>query len=140
MRAAAIIIVLILISGCARKPEYTEAPVIGEEIIIDTGALNGKTPVFFTLHHDGRRYDFLVQSVKGEVRSYVDACSKCAPKKKGFEVAGRKLRCRACDQSYPLDNLSGIGSCYPIPLEGVHRGDSYIINKANLIKKTRFPL
>jgi uncharacterized membrane protein len=140
MRAAAIFMSIMLITGCAKKPEYREAPVAEGEIVIDISSLKGKTPVFFSYHQDGRRYDFLVQSVEGEVRSYVDACFKCAPKKKGFEASGNRLRCRKCGESFPLENLSGIGSCYPIPLNGEVRGDIYVIKIEQLIEKTRYPL
>jgi uncharacterized membrane protein len=140
MRAAAILIILILITGCVRKPEYREARVEAGRIVIDTGTLKGKTPVFFTYRHEGKRYDFLVQSVKGEVRSYVDACFKCAPKKRGFETSGSRLRCRACGESFPLDNLNGIGSCYPIPLRGERQGNIYVIKIEHLIAKSKYPL
>ena len=140
MKAFAILIVLLLVTGCARKPEYRPAQVERDNIVVDTSILEGKTPVFFTYQNEGKRYDFFVQSVEGEVRSYVDACFKCAPKKKGFETTGSRLKCRACQESFPLENLSGIGSCYPIPLSGEVQGDRYFIKVDHLIEKTRHPL
>jgi len=140
MRTVFLIAFVVFLLACARKPEYMEAPVSGNEIVIDTSTLSGKIPVFYTLHMDGRRYDFFVQAIKGEVRSFIDACFRCAPEQKGFRVSGNRLRCRACDESFPLESLEGIGSCYPVPLGGSLRGSSYIINKEELIRKTRFPL
>ena len=117
-----------------------EAPVVGDQIVIDTNSLSGQTPVFYTMYRDGKRYDFFVQSVGGEFRSFIDACYRCAPEQKGFKVSGNRLRCRACDESFPFKNLEGIGSCYPVPLGGALKGSSYIINTEELIRKTRFPL
>jgi len=131
---------VLFLLACDRKPEYMEAPVTGDEIVIDTHELSDKIPVFYTLNRDGMRYDFFVQSVRGDVRSFVDACFRCAPEQKGFKVSGNRLRCRACDESFSLENLEGIGSCHPVTLEGILRGSSYIIKTEELIRKTRFPL
>jgi len=140
MRNTAIFLVLILITGCARKPEYREAPVVKDEIAVSISTLTGKTPVFFSYIHEGKRYDFFVQSVDGEVRAFVDACFKCAPKQKGFETERGRLRCRACGESFQLENLSGIGSCYPIPLSGELREGTYFVRIDQLFAKSRYPL
>ena len=140
MRALTITIMLMLLSGCATKPEYPAPPVSGDEIVITASSLAEMTPRFYSYSKDGKRYDFFVISINGEVSSYVDACFECGPKKKGFVKDGRRLRCKYCGESFPLESLTGIGSCYPIPLEGEEIGDRYIISIEQLIRKTKYPL
>ena len=140
MRALTITIMLMLLSGCATKPEYPAPPVSGDEIVITASSLAEMTPRFYSYRKDGKRYDLFVISVNGEISSYADACFECGPKKKGFVQDNRRLRCRYCGESFPLESLSGIGSCYPIPLEGEVREGKYVISIVQLIRKTKYPL
>ena len=140
MKYACLIFIAIMIMGCTRKPEYPKAPVSDNNVIIEIKTLKDMTPVFYTLHSGGKRYDFFVQSIGGEVTAYADACFKCAPKQKGFRIEGRKLYCNSCGESFRLDSLSGIGSCYPIMLKGQLRDGAYIINVDDITSKTRYPL
>jgi uncharacterized membrane protein len=135
-----LIIMAVLLISCTHKPPYSEAPVVSDEIRIDITGTGQKLPAFFSVHREGRRYDFFLQIIDGEVSSYADACLKCAPQRKGFRVEGGRLACNACGESFPLDELSGIGSCHPIPLKGELKGNTYAIKVAELIKKTRYPL
>ena len=140
MKYACIIFIAIMVMGCARKPEYPKAPVTDDNVIIEIKTLNDMQPVFYTLQSEGRRYDFFVQSINGEIAAYLDACYKCAPKQKGFRVEGRKLHCNACGESFRLDSLDGVGSCYPLTLKGEIIGGNYLIKVSEIIRKTRYPL
>lgn len=141
MRAAIILILLgITLAGCTKKQHYMEPPVSGEQVVIPVSSLMDMKPAFYSLTREGKRYDFFVQSVKGEVAAYIDACFKCAPKQKGFRVEDGKLHCNACGESFRLDSLSGIGSCYPLPLSGEVKGADFHISIEEIVRKTRFPL
>lgn len=138
MRVAFIFIVIALVlGGCAKKPSYPEAPVSGELIRLDIPDSPG--PVFYSYTHEGRRIDFFLVKVNGRVESYLDACRKCYPKKLGYRPDGGRVLCRACGIRFPLDKLrEGEGSCQPIALKGRLAGDSYVIEKKDIISGTAY--
>lgn len=140
MRALLLIIALALLISCAQKPPHTEIPVTDGEVRVDVSGIKEAVPLFFSAHIEGRRYDFFIQSMDGEVAAYVDACLKCAPQKKGFRVEDDRLTCNACGESFPLDELSGIGSCHPIPLPGELKGTTFTIKVPDLVRKCRYPI
>lgn len=126
------IIIALVLGGCAEKPSYPEAPVSGELIRLDIPDSRG--PVFYSYTHEGRRIDFFLVKVNGSVESYLDACKKCYPKKLGYRPDGGEILCRACGLRFPLNKLrEGVGSCQPIALKGRLAGDSYVIEKKDII-------
>lgn len=141
MRHKAIIIAaLLLAASCTSKPQYPTAPTSADEIRIDISSLAEYSPRFYSIEHGGKRYDFFIQSAGGAIESYIDACIKCSPQRLGFRVEDKSLICKACNEGYPLGNLNGIGSCYPIPLPGMRTGNEYVIKLSDLIRKTKDPL
>jgi uncharacterized membrane protein len=139
IKAGLIVLALALaIFACNEKRSYPESPQAGDGVSIALSALGEAEPLFLSYHHEGKRIDFFVLKIGGGVQSYLDACAKCAPKKLGYHPDGGDMVCRACGMRYPLDALKGIGSCYPIPLEGKVEGDNYIIEKENIIKGKRY--
>lgn len=73
------ILSILLLTSCAKKPIYPDAPVSGETITIDIKPLEEEAPVFYSLRHKGKRIDFFVVKMKGKVQSCFDACAKCYP-------------------------------------------------------------
>jgi uncharacterized membrane protein len=128
---------LLLVSSCARMPSYAEAPREGGEARVPLSALSEGLPVFYSYVKEGGRVNFFVVLRDNEARSYLDACAKCGPKKKGFRVSGEKLLCNACGVGHPLDALDGVGSCHPLPLKGALRDGYYAIQEKELEKALR---
>lgn len=128
----------LVLAACAEKPTYQEVGLAGDEVVIALDGLREAEPVFYSFHHEGKKIDFIVLKIDGEVQSYFDACAKCFPKKLGYRAADGELRCVACGERYPLDDLRGIGSCYPVLLEGKPVGQNYIIKKAAIIRGARY--
>ncbi len=101
--------------------------------MVKTARMKAGEPVFYTVKIDGVGVSFFVLKLDGTIRSYLDACMKCYPHKKGYRVDGFYLECRYCGVRYPLDNLDqGVGSCYPIPVNGKLNGNEYIIPLSEL--------
>lgn len=140
MKTAVIIFASLTLLACVQKPLYAPAPVVGDEVAIDISKLKDLVPEFYSYEHKGKRYDFFVQSSGGEIAAYLDACFKCRAERKGFETTGKRLRCRSCGESFPLNNLSGIGSCYPISVQGKLRGNTFYIKTSTIRNKTKYPL
>jgi uncharacterized membrane protein len=128
----------LVLLACMRVPSYPEAPQKGNSVIIDLAKLQEAKPVFFTFTHKGKRINFLVLRISGEIQSYFDACAKCYPKKLGYRLVDGRLQCMACGEQYPLDELRGVGSCYPLPLEGKVVGDGYAIRIEDVLKGKRY--
>lgn len=136
---AALAVAAFLFCACASKPAYQEAPVSGDYVRIVVSSLKEATPEFYSLGDPGEgRVDFFVLRIQGRVESYLDACARCGAKKKGFRVERGNIVCNACGVSYPLDSLKGVGSCYPLPLEGEVRDDLYVIEKEELLKARKY--
>jgi uncharacterized membrane protein len=129
---------LILLSSCAKKPAYPEAPVSADEVRIDIAALGEGSPKFYSFEHEGKRVDFFVIKAGGQVESYLDACRKCSPKRKGYRFIDGEMVCIACGKSYPADDLRGVGSCYPIPLAGSSREGYYAVDVRELVRAKRY--
>lgn len=78
---------------------------------------------------------FFIVKVDDRVISFLDACTKCYPQKKGFSFDSGSVICRACDERYPISVIEkGFGSCYPIRLEGRMENGRYLISAAYLEK------
>jgi uncharacterized membrane protein len=128
----------LLLCACASKPAYPEAPIQEDEVRIDASALKGSSPMFYSFRDGEKRVDFFVLKVKGGVEAYLDSCARCSAKRKGFRVSGGKLVCNACGVSYPLEDLKGVGSCYPIPVEGSTKDGYFIIKAGELIRAGKY--
>jgi len=127
--------IILLLSACSKKPVYPEAPSDGSSLRIELAALPENKPVFFTFYSNKLGINFFLLKQNGNIESYFDACGKCFNRKLGFRPTDKRVVCRACDVSYHLDDLKdGIGSCYPIKLEGRVEGDTYVIGKDAILK------
>lgn len=129
----------LFLAACARKPEHPEVPGQGDVVRIDVNDLREGDCRFFSYLHEGKRIDYMVLMVDGQVHSYFDACARCYPRKLGYKAAGGEVVCRACGETYALRALKkGAGSCYPIPLEGKLEGGSYLIRTDALAAGARY--
>ena len=130
---------LFIVISCQGKPEYEPAPVSDGYVFIDITRLKDSKPVFYSIKLDRKRVDFFVLKIGESIESYLDACMKCYPHKKGFRTDGFYLVCKYCNERYPLDSLEkGIGSCYPIPLKGFLDGKYYKIKIESLKRAEKF--
>ncbi len=128
----------ILIS-CAKGPSYIQAPFNGDTSAIDVNALMPKQPRFYSLTIEGKKISFFLVKVNGEIQSYFNACKECYPEKSGFRFEEGHMKCRSCDERWPLENLrDGIGGCRPIPLKGTLRGEKYIVTREALLEGMKF--
>jgi len=134
LKALAVLLLVLALASCARKPEYTKAPASGGQIRIPIGDLGDGMPVFHSIENGGTTIDYFVVMVNGTVESYFDACAKCYPNKLGYRTEGGDLVCAYCGQRFSMDELKGFGSCHPIPIKGRREGDTYVINRDDLIQ------
>ena len=138
-RISILLSLVLLFSACSKKPVYPEAPFDGDSIRIELAVIPEKSPVFFTFTKDNRKINFFLLRRNGNIESYFDACGKCYPRKLGFSLEQDRVVCRACDVSYRLDDLKeGIGSCYPIKLEGRVEGKTFVIDRKDILKGEKF--
>ncbi len=125
--------------SCSQTPVYHEASSDSGNITIDTAVLAENVPVFFTFRTDKKKVNFFILRTGGQIASYFDACTKCFPKKRGFRPDKEMVACRACDVSYHVNDLKdGIGSCYPIRLEGRTAGSVYLIDRESVLQGEKY--
>ncbi|GAB4388930.1 MAG: hypothetical protein Kow0025_11180 [Thermodesulfovibrionales bacterium] len=125
--------------ACTARPEHPRAPVSGDAVTIALSEVRGRgAPVFYSLAHEDREIGFFVVETSRGFESYFDACAKCYPKKMGYSAGGGTLKCRACGLTYPVESLGRAGSCYPLPLKGRVEGESYVIDREDLIRGARY--
>lgn len=135
-----LLLLLGLSSSCkSKKPIYRHPHVRAGMIIINTMSMEEGRPEFFTITVDGKRVDFFVIKLEGSVASYLDACPECYKYGKGFQVEDSYIRCRHCNEGYPLTSLrTGIGGCYPMPLEGKLDNGMYYISLEKIREVTKY--
>jgi uncharacterized membrane protein len=130
-----LLLLLIIFTACSHQVGYPEAPRSGQDISIDISALQPGIPQYFSYSLKGMNIHFFVVKMEDRVISFLDACTKCYPQKKGFGFDSGSVICRACDEHYPVTEIEkGFGSCYPIKLEGRMKDNRYLISAAELEK------
>jgi uncharacterized membrane protein len=98
-----------------------------------------RQPSFYSLSIENKKISFFLVKVNGGIRAYFNACRECYPKKAGFSFEEGYIKCKACNERWPLESLQdGIGSCYPIPLRGNLKGDKYVITREALLEGIKF--
>lgn len=126
-------IFLFLHTACTRQPEYPPAPQIGQNIVIDASGLQPEVPNFFSYNFQGKRISYFVLKIQGKVLSFLDACSSCYPHKRGYRYKDGSITCQTCDVKFSIYQLEkGLGSCFPIKIEGKMEDGKYIIPVAAL--------
>jgi len=103
--------------ACSRDKHYPVLRPEGGEVRIDLSAVGEAAPAFYSIEMDGDRVDIFVVRTEGTVKVYLDACRECFPAKRGFEGSAGYVRCKSCNEIYPVEKLdSGLGSCAPVPV------------------------
>jgi uncharacterized membrane protein len=121
------------ISSCSRQPSYPPPPRHGADIVIEIAGLQTEAPKFYTYQYQGKKISFFVCKVQDKVLSFLDACASCYTRKRGYRFEEGKVTCRECDMKFSLHQLEkGLGSCYPIKLEGRIEDGKYLIPVAAL--------
>jgi uncharacterized membrane protein len=125
-----LVFVVLLLGSCARRPVYPEAPFDGKEVRIALSGIETGKPVFYSVVLDAKKINYFIVKTEGDISSYFDACAKCYPRKLGYRLEGDQVVCRACGVRYATGDLKeGIGSCYPIKLQGHVEGNFYVIDR-----------
>ncbi|MBF0559022.1 MAG: DUF2318 domain-containing protein [Nitrospirae bacterium] len=135
----ALLCLMCILTSCTGAPSYIQAPFNGYTSEIDVGVLMPRQPMFYSLSVENKKISFFLVKVNGEVQAYFNACRECYPKKMGFRVENGHIKCRSCNEWFPVESLQqGIGSCYPIPLKGELKGAKYVITKETLLDGVKF--
>jgi len=101
---------------------------VGQDVAVEVQTLSPDIPSFFTYYFRGRKINFFVVKVDDRVISFLDACSRCYPAKRGYHSDKDYIICRECGVRYSVSQIEqGIGSCFPIRIEGFLRDGKYLI-------------
>jgi len=125
--------------SCKSQTGENEISLKGAELSIDISHLQQRVPEFYVLPYSGKKIRFFLVLMDGDVRSYLNACHDCYPRRMGFRFEGDRVICRSCNVGYPLDALkSGIGGCYPIHLNGHLVHGRYVIDSKSLLDARKY--
>ena len=128
-----VLFVFLSLGACARQPSYPEPPRLGNDVAVDSETLKPEIPVFFTYHYRGKKINFFVINTGGRVLSFLDACARCYPEKRGYRFDSGHLICRECNVTYSVSDIEkGVGSCFPIRITGNLQDGKYLIPLSTL--------
>lgn len=128
-----VVVSFLLLSSCSHQQTYPSAPQSGPDIVIDTKDLQPEVPQFFTYRFQDKNINYFILDIQGRVSSFLDACASCYPHKQGYRCADGSLVCRHCDMKFSVYKLEkGLGSCFPIKIEGRTESGKYFIPIASL--------
>ena len=119
---------IVALISCNHPPSYPPAAQSGQNIVIDTATLEPEVPEFHTYIFKDKKISYFVLKIDGKVNSFFDACASCYPHKMGYSYKGGYVTCRYCDLKFSVYKLEkGLGSCYPIKIDGRTEKDKYVI-------------
>jgi len=119
--------------SCFTQQTYPEPQRLGRDVVVETNTLVPSVPSFFTYRYHGKKINFFVLKEDNKVVSFLDACSRCYPTKRGYRCEGGSIVCRECNVRIPISQIEkGIGSCYPMRVEGSIRDGKYLIPLSTL--------
>jgi uncharacterized membrane protein len=128
-----VVVSFLLLSSCSHQQTYPPAPQSGPDIVIDTKDLQPEVPKFFTYRFQGKNINYFILNIQGRVSSFLDACASCYPHKQGYRCADGSIVCRHCDMKFSVYKLEkGLGSCFPIKIEGKMENGKYVISRTVL--------
>jgi uncharacterized membrane protein len=120
-------------SACTSQHIYAAPTIVGPNAVVDISSLKTATPLFFTYQYQGKRINFFVLRLDSGVQSYLDACASCYHHQRGYRPDDGLVTCRYCNMKFPIYKLEkGLGSCYPIKIEGKAEEGKYLISLAVL--------
>jgi uncharacterized membrane protein len=132
-----ILATLLICLSCSKQQSYPAAPQIGSNIVIDVTSLPLEVPTFFTYHFQGKNINYFILNLQGSVSSFLDACTSCYSFKQGYRCENGSIVCRHCDLKFSVYKLKqGLGSCFPIKIEGKMENGKYLIPLALLQAET----
>ena len=121
-------LMLFNLPACSRQISYPSPVQIGSNIVIDMSSLELEVPKFYTYRFQDKKVNFFVIRKEDRPLSFLDACSSCYPHKQGYRCEDNAVICRYCNVRLPISKLEkGIGSCYPIKIEGRMQNGKYMI-------------
>ena len=116
------------LSSCDHQPSYPPAAQHGTNIVIDPSTLEPDVPKFYSYSYQDKNVNFFVIKIDGKVSSFFDACASCYAQKKGYRCEDGAVVCRYCGMKFPIYKLEkGLGSCFPIKIEGRMENGKYLI-------------
>ncbi|MCG6551239.1 MAG: DUF2318 domain-containing protein [Candidatus Magnetominusculus sp. LBB02] len=131
---AAVAAAVIALSGCKKQDNYISAQFTGDTFTTSSiASLQDKTPVFYSYADGARQIRFFVVKVNGRVSSYFDVCNTCKEHNRGYRADKEFIECRNCQIQIAYEDLNtGVGGCYPIPLQGREENGAYSISRADI--------
>jgi uncharacterized membrane protein len=136
MSALLIAASLVLFISCTRQPSYPPPPMSGQDVVLDVSTLQLEIPQFYTYQYQDKPISFFVLKLQDRVLSFLDACVTCNPHKQGYRYDDGFVTCRYCNMKFSIYTLEkGLGSCYPIKVEGRMENGKYLIPLALLEKE-----
>ena len=128
------LVLLGLTAACTRQPSYPAALQEGLDFVIDPSGLQPDHPQFYTYLYQDKKISYFVLRIDGQVSSFLDACASCYSHKQGYRHDDGAVTCRYCNMRFPVYKLEkGLGSCYPIKIDGRMENGKYRIPVATLI-------
>ncbi len=122
-----------MFSACSRQPVHPAPAIEGRDAVIAVSTLKHEVPQFFTYQYQGKNISFFVLRLNDKVLSFLDACASCYPHKQGYRYDDGFVTCRFCNMKFPVYKLEkGLGSCYPIRIDGRIENGKYLIPVATL--------
>lgn len=137
--AAAIVAAVIMFQGCTNKRDFNKATFNGDCFQVSSEEFKEKTPVFYSHVEGAKEIRFFVVKVSGQMYSYFDICNSCKQHNLGYRADKTFLQCRNCQVAIPYEELkTGLGGCYPIPLQGKEEGGTYSITLSEIVKGSQY--
>ena len=128
-----LLLATLLGSACTHQHTYAAPTIIGSNAVIEISSLKTATPLFLTYQYKGKLINFFVLRLDSGVQSYLDACASCYHHRQGYRPDDGVVTCRYCNMKFPVYKLEkGLGSCYPIKIEGKAEKGNYVISLAVL--------
>jgi uncharacterized membrane protein len=123
---------IILCVACSRSTVYPEAPVVGNEVVIDAKTLDPDAPRFFTYHGRGDAVNFFVLRTGSEVFAFLDACKICKPPL-GYTFHDGFFTCKVCGERHRVAGIKmGKGACRPVQISGKLENGEYHVHISEL--------
>ena len=133
----ALIAAILFLFACTQQPSYPPAAQSGPDIVIDVAGLQPDIPQFHTYRYQGRNISYFLLKIDNRVNSFLDACASCYAHHQGYRYEDGAVTCRYCNMKFPIYKLEkGLGSCYPIKIEGRMEGGKYLLPVIVLEKET----
>lgn len=139
LRGIAIIAAALMLQGCNNGRHFEKAEFTGGNFQLTSASFKEKTPVFYSYMDGTKEIRFFVVKVEGQVYSYFDICNSCKQHNLGYRADDQSIQCRDCQVSIPYDDLkTGVGGCYPLPLNAKEENGVYWIPRSEIIMGRQF--